>query len=130
MKQFGKQGHFYYHIARAQDEREVIPNRPRKSVGAETTFVEDLDSLEQMNTELEKIAQELKERLDRNTTYGRTLTLKVKYEDYQQITRTTTVSDLIRDQERILSLAQGLLVSVEVTHKKVRLLGISISNLD
>ncbi|HEY9845754.1 MAG TPA: DNA polymerase IV, partial [Candidatus Caenarcaniphilales bacterium] len=86
VKQFGKQGHFYYHIARAQDERDVIPNRLRKSIGAETTFVEDLDTLDEMNTELEKIAQTVKERLDRHRVYGHTLTLKVKYEDYQQIT--------------------------------------------
>ncbi len=130
VKHFGKHGHFYYQIARAQDEREVIPNRCRKSIGAETTFVEDLESLDEMNIELEKIAQELKERLDSNSVYGRTLTLKVKYEDYQQLTRTITVTDLIREQEMLLSLAQELLACVEVTHKKVRLLGISISNLD
>lgn len=130
VKQFGKHGRFYYHIARAQDERAVTPNRPRKSIGAETTFVEDLDSLDEMNIELEKIAQILKERLDRNRAYGRTLTLKVKYEDYQQITRTTTVTELIRNQELILSLAQELCACVEVNHKKVRLLGVSISNLD
>lgn len=129
LKQFGKPGRFYYSIARAQDERAVTPNRPRKSIGAETTFAEDLDTLDEMNRQLEQIAQTLKQRLDTHRVYGHTLTLKLKYEDYQQLTRSNTLGDLIQEQEMILSLAKGLLAGVAVNHKKVRLLGLSLTNL-
>lgn len=126
--QFGKSGRFYYQIARAQDNRLVEPNRVLKSVGAETTFEEDLDEVEAMIRALESIAAQVKKRLDSKRTSGRTLTLKVKFDNYEQITRSRTVSDLITETEAILSLARSLLPITEIEHRKVRLLGISISN--
>ncbi len=79
--------------------------------------------------ELLKLAQSVKERMDRNKAYGRTLTLKIKYADYQQITRSRTMPDLIQDVHIIFNLAKELLLATSVGRKKVRLLGISISNL-
>jgi DNA polymerase-4 len=130
VKHFGKAGMFYYKIARAQDDREVNPNRIRKSIGAETTFEEDKDCLHEMNMELLKLAQSVKERMDRNKAYGRTLTLKIKYADYQQVTRSRTITDLIQDKHVILNLAKELLLATGIGRRKVRLLGISISNLE
>lgn len=130
VKHFGKAGMFYYKIARAEDDREVNPNRIRKSIGAETTFEKDLDSLHDLSMELEKLAQSVKERMDRNKAYGRTLTLKIKYADYQQVTRSRTMTDLIQDVHIILNLARELLLATSVGRRKVRLLGISISNLE
>ena len=129
MRHFGKVGLFYYKIARAQDDRAVQPNRIRKSVGAETTFEQDLDDLQQMELELEKIAGDLKRRLDSRQTSGRTITLKVKYADFQQITRSRTLLHPIQDEQMILSFARELLQTADVSGKKVRLLGISVSNL-
>lgn len=130
VKHFGKAGMFYYKIARAQDDREVNPNKNRKSIGAETTFEEDKDSLHEMSIELLKLAQSVKERMDRNKAYGRTLTLKIKYADYQQVTRSRTMPDLIQDKHVILNLARELLLTTGIGSRKVRLLGISISNLE
>jgi len=129
VKQFGKSGILYYKMARAQDDRAVNPNRIRKSIGAETTFEQDLDDIELINIELAKLAQVLKERLDKNSSYGRTLTLKIKYVDFQQVTRSITENYLIQDIDAILSLAKKLLLTTNVGNKEVRLLGISISNL-
>ena len=129
MKQFGKPGQFYYRMARAQDDREVNPNRIRKSIGAETTFERDLEHLDSIKLELDKLAQELKQRLDKNRTYGRTITLKIKYADFQQCTRSITVNYLIQELDKITSLGQKLLLATNAYHKKVRLLGLSISNL-
>lgn len=130
VERFGKAGQFYYRIVRAQDDRPVNPNRIRKSVGTETTFDDDLDDLSVMSTELEKLAHKLKERLDAKRTLGRTITLKIRYADYHLITRRRTLAFPTNDATLILNLAQELLLStVDRSDKKVRLLGISVSNL-
>jgi DNA polymerase-4 len=130
VKHFGKLGSFYYNIARAQDDRPVEPNRTRKSIGAETSFAQDLSDRALIVTELEAIAQTLKQRLDHQQTCGRTLTLKVKYADYQQVTRSKTVSYPICDLNLITDLARELLDATAVDYKQVRLLGLTLSNLD
>ncbi|MBW4520532.1 MAG: DNA polymerase IV [Scytolyngbya sp. HA4215-MV1] len=128
-QQFGKVGRFYYNVARGQDDRLVNPNRVRKSIGAECSFTEDLQTLAAMLSELEKLAQEVCDRLQRHQRSGHTLTLKVKYNDYQQITRSRTLNDELGDAERVYAIAQDLLVHQVDRHKPVRLLGITISNL-
>ncbi|MBV8883871.1 MAG: DNA polymerase IV, partial [Chroococcidiopsidaceae cyanobacterium CP_BM_RX_35] len=130
VKHFGKQGIFYYKIARAQDDRAVEPNQIRKSIGAETTFEKDLDDPLLMNVELEKLSQVVKERLDKHGSYGRTITLKVKYADFQQSTRSITVNYLLQEADAISTLAKSLLPATAASSKEVRLLGISISNLE
>lgn len=85
IERFGKAGRFYYRVARAQDDRPVNPNRIRKSIGSEQSFAEDLSDLETMYTELESLSRQVKERMDWYQRYGYTLTLKVKYADYEQI---------------------------------------------
>jgi DNA polymerase IV len=127
---FGKVGGFYYRIVRAQDDRPVEPNRLCKSIGVETSFAIDLSDRSSMLSQLETIADTLKERLDQKQTYGRTLTLKLKYADYQQVTRSKTSTHSIRTRENILAIAQELLTKTEPLRKKVRLLGLSVSNLE
>ena len=128
VSQFGKVGHHYYQIARGEDDRPVDPNRPRKSVGTETTFATDLDDLTLMQVALIDIAQDVIQRLAAKQTRGRTLTLKIKYADYHQVTRSRTCRDVISDDE-ILPLAQELLLTADLRTKPVRLLGISLSHL-
>ncbi len=130
VQRFGRVGQFYYRIARAQDDRPVNPNRIRKSIGTEKTFDKDLDDFPTLCTELEKIARKLKERLDGKNTRARTITLKIRYADYHLITRRRTLAFPTSDEMLIFSQAQELLLStVNLSGKKVRLLGISISNL-
>ncbi|WP_267255951.1 DinB/UmuC family translesion DNA polymerase [Nostoc sphaeroides] len=88
---FGKAGNYYYKIARAEDDRPVEANRVRKSVGAETSFAQDLSDVGQMLQELDQIAQIVEQRLEKHETRGRTLTLKVKFSDYQKLTRSKTM---------------------------------------
>jgi DNA polymerase IV len=130
VQHFGKVGHYYYKIARGEDDRVVESNRIRKSIGAETSFEPDLSDRAVMLLELEKIAQTLKQRLDQYETSGRTLTLKVKFSNYQQITRSRTSMSPIRELRAILILAHNLFEVVELGNRDVRLLGISLSNLD
>ena len=127
---FGKVGYRYYQLARAQDDRPVQPNRLRKSIGAETSFDPDLSDRDQIRRQLAAIAQTLQQRIERQQAKGRTLTLKVKYADYQQITRSKTLVEPIGEIESILKLADELLVHMATGDKPVRLLGLCLSNLE
>jgi DNA polymerase-4 len=139
IQHFGKAGHYYYKIARAQDDRAVEPNRIRKSIGAETSFAKNLTDRTQMLLQLEQIAETVKQRLDKHQTGGRTLTLKVKFSDYQQITRSKTVLTPIRELSAIAYMAKELFEGIDLSDvsrqaaprlRSIRLLGISLSNLD
>ncbi|MBC8121556.1 MAG: DNA polymerase IV [Gemmatimonadaceae bacterium] len=129
VRHFGKAGHYFYGIARGIDEREVNPNRMRKSLGVETSFAVDLEDRKVMLRELEKLVLALKERLEAQSASGSTLTLKLKYADYRQLTRSKTVGYAIVEVETIRLMARELFALVEVEQQKVRLLGLSVSNL-
>ena len=128
VKHFGKAGRFYYKIVRGQDDREVEPDRETKSVAAEDTFAYDLTTAEEMNTELDKIAALVSQRLQRYSLKGRTITVKIKYHDFRQITRSRSLAKAVADEETIALTAKELLAGTDVTDKKIRLLGISLSN--
>ena len=129
VKKFGKVGSYYYRIARGQDERQVNPNRIRKSIGAERSFYEDLSSMRRLKAELENIANMVHQRLAENQRSGYTLTLKIKYASYQQITRSQTLGDALHGADEIYQLGKELLVVHIDEQQSVRLLGLSISNL-
>lgn len=130
VRSFGKAGNYYYNIARAKDNRVVEANRIRKSIGAENSFAENLNDEETILIKLKQIAVTLKERIDRHQASGRTLTLKVKFSDYQQITRSRTFENCINSLDVIITEAVELLKIVELKDRSIRLLGISLSNLD
>jgi DNA polymerase IV len=130
VQQFGKSGSFFYSIARGEDDRQVQANRLRKSLGAETSFAKDLSDSDRMRQELASIAHTLQNRLERHRSWGRTLTLKVKFGDYQQITRGRTLDRSFQDLETIETLAIELFNTIDLSHRSVRLLGLSMSNLD
>lgn len=127
---FGKSGRYYYRIARAIDDREVNPNRIRKSLGAENTFSKDLTQLTEIVAELEKIKATLIRRMERSKTKGKTITLKVKFTDFHQITRSKTISEWIENDEQITKLYNELLTTFDTNDIAIRLLGLSISNLN
>jgi len=126
---FGKAGKYYYNISRANDQREVNPNRPRKSVGAEDTFETDLVTFEEMMEELRKIARVVFDRQKKTESYGRTLTLKLKYSDFKQITRSKTLNHPFDNLELMLEVTTELLKQCDLEANSVRLLGLTVSNL-
>ncbi|HEY9720230.1 MAG TPA: DNA polymerase IV [Trichormus sp.] len=130
IKKFGKTGSFYFHIVRGLDDRPVVADRIRKSIGAEESFAEDLIERYEFANALDEIAQTLKERVESTGTSGRTLTLKVKYADYQQVTRSRTFTESIHDKGEMLRVGLELLSATQAAAKRVRLLGLSLSNLD
>jgi DNA polymerase-4 len=127
-KYFGKAGKFYYQIVRGVDNRSVQPHRESKSVGAEDTFPYDLVNLDEMHEALDKIAGIVYDRLRRLTLKGRTITLKIKYHDFKLLTRSQSFQNRVGDLETIASTARHLLSGVDTEDKKIRLLGISLSN--
>ena len=127
---FGKSGRYFYNIAHGLDERPVEPNRIRKSIGKETTFSEDIDDTKRMIEILEDIAVKLENSLIKRDAKGRTITLKVKYFDFQSITRSLTIDEPADNAAVIMKHIRPLLSKTEAGDKKVRLLGISISNFD
>ena len=129
LREFGKVGDYYYHIVRAEDNRAVNPHRIRKSIGAERTFLEDLDDPEEMKAKLDYIAGVVFEHLQKKDRYGRTVTLKVKTTDFQSHTRSKTFGHDLRDRELIYRTACELLEGASEL-RPVRLLGITISNLE
>lgn len=130
VERFGKMGRYYYQIARAQDDRVVEPNRICKSIGAEESFAVDLSERREMLAALAELASTVKRRMEANQTGGRTITLKVKYADYKQVTRSRTLAESLHEAEEMLDVATELLDTTEAGKNNVRLLGISISNLD
>lgn len=127
---FGKAGHFYYWISRGVDERPVRPDRIRKSVGAEDTFAADIFTLEDAQAEVMKVAEKVWRYCEKHGIRGRTVTLKVKYADFQQITRSRTQQTPIAAGADLLGIANDLLIGVFPTPKGIRLLGVTLSSLE
>ncbi len=126
---FGKTGSFFYHIVRGIDNREVQPNRTRKSIGNETTLNYDIDDLEEIRKILSDLSNHIGHTLHKSQTGGYTITLKVRYSDFTTITRSTTLKNPIYSSRDIFFHIPRLLESTEAGYRKVRLLGISISKL-
>ncbi len=127
-KEFGKAGAFYYNIVRGIDHRPVNAHRERKSVGGENTFSSDLRTVEEWIEKLEAICNKVYERLQRSQKLGKTITLKVKYSDFSQITRSKTINEFFISKELIWESTLELIEQTFEKGKGVRLLGISISN--
>ena len=126
---FGKSGLHYYNIVRGIQNSKVKPDRARKSIAAERTFSDNISSEIYMLERLDSIANELEQRMLTSKTKGKTLTLKIKYSDFTQQTRSKTVTDYIYLKKDFMPLIKELLYQ-DSLRESVRLLGISFSNLD
>ena len=125
--QFGKTGKFYYRVVRGIDERAVQSNRETKSVGAEDTMKEDTNEDAVMHALLQQISVTVANRLEKYQLKGKTVTLKIKFENFKQITRSKSFSNPISKAETIYTEAIKLLAEADIGFTKVRLLGITLS---
>ncbi len=130
VKHFGKAGRWYYQIARGQDDRPVNPDRIRKSIGAEETFSTDLEDLELLLNELWPITEEVWRRAERAHAYGKTVTLKVKFGDFEQITRSRTSLQPITEQSFYERIVKDLFDGIFPLRMGIRLMGVTLSNLE
>lgn len=126
---FGKVGYSYFQNARAIDFRPVDNNRICKSVGAETTFLEDIDSFPELEKILFEVAEDVILRINKRSFRGHTVTLKMKYADFKIITRSKTLSQPVIDVEALVETGKELLQYVDIT-PKVRLLGLTVKTND
>jgi DNA polymerase IV len=127
---FGKNGLYFYEIAQGNDLRPVEPHRICKSVGAENTFLEDLLETPDLEKELEIICTDVFERLQNERRFGKTLTLKIKYYDFTQITRSRTFLQPLTSLEQLLNLSCDLLEKNREHDRPIRLLGVTVSQLE
>jgi DNA polymerase-4 len=130
VKHFGKAGKFYYNIVRGIDERRVQPHRETKSISAEDTFPYDLKELDEMFEAIDILSQIVYERVRRHGLKSRTITLKIKFHDFKQITRSQSLPQAFADLETIRKTGRKLLESIDLEEKKIRLLGVGVSNFE
>ncbi|MBW1781564.1 MAG: DNA polymerase IV [Deltaproteobacteria bacterium] len=126
---FGKHGAAMHHLAMGIDDREVEPERAAKSIGHEETFNKDILSLDQAKKEILSLADRVARRMRREGVRGHTVSLKVKYADFKQITRAVTLPDPIDDGAVIYATSCRLLERTDVGKRPIRLIGVSLSQL-
>ncbi|HET9427840.1 MAG TPA: DNA polymerase IV [Allosphingosinicella sp.] len=126
---FGSSGQYYHDLARGVCHRQVKPNRPWKSIGAEDTFFDDLTEEAVLRAELDRISQTVWRRIEEKGITGRTVTLKVKYQDFRIVTRARSLDRPVSDREEFLDIGCGLLRTLLPPAKGIRLLGLTLSNL-
>lgn len=125
---FGKAGHSYYGYARGVDQREVMPNRVRKSLGAETTFIEDTDDRQRLLAELNGVREEVWNRMLRHEFRGKTIVLKLKFDNFRQITRSKTLFGPVDSEQTLRTVSEELLAAVDFHGRKIRLIGLTVGN--
>jgi DNA polymerase-4 len=130
IRNFGKAGKFFYDIARGIDERKVESEAERKSVGTELTYENDLTTEFEIVAELYKVEKELVRRLEDAGTAGKTVTLKIRFSDFRQMTRSKTLPDYIRDFDTLHREVTEIRKSMNLAGVRIRLLGVTLSNLE
>ncbi len=118
-----------HRLAHGEDDRPVEPHRERKSVGSETTFAQDLLARDRIADEVKTLAKECTDWLARHKLFAKTVTLKVRYDNFQTITRSETASRPASDEESLLRRAVALLDKTEAGQRPIRLLGVSLHGL-
>jgi len=129
VEKFGQSGQYYYSIARAIDERPVRSTRVRKSLGKETTFAEDILSVALLTEKLNELAEQVLTKLSQQALQAKTITLKVKYANFQQVTRAQSV-EVGLDLHAIKSWIPQLLQRIKAGEQPIRLVGLSLSGLE
>ena len=126
---FGSSGAYYYAIARGHDERRVMANRARKSVGSETTFMEDLGRPKEVQEGIISVLDDVWSYCERTGILGRTVTVKIKYADFQIVTRSRTLAGPVDSRETLERTAIELVRTIYPPPKRIRLLGVTLHNL-
>jgi DNA polymerase-4 len=127
---FGSSGGWYHDIARGIDQRPVRPDRERKSSGSETTFAEDLTDPERIEAGVAAMASDVWGWCERTGSRGRTVTVKIKWADFQQATRSRSVAGCVGSLETLTAVALDLVRSVYPPRMGIRLVGVTLSNLE
>jgi DNA polymerase IV len=128
-RNFGKAGGYYYWASRGIDNRPVNPDQERKSIGSETTFGRDLETVDACMAELRPLIASVVRHCERHETGGRTVTLKLRYTDFKTVTRSQSLPHFTRDTLEIDGIVARLLGGLAPLRQGVRLLGVTLHNL-
>ena len=129
IKHFGKVANFYYYIVRGTDNRQVTTSRIRKSLGCERTFAKDIDDVEDMLEILKTISQKISGKMQEKKFKAKTLTVKIKYANFDMVSRSKTLELPFNDDKIMLHIGRKLLLQTLGPKCSIRLLGLSLSNL-
>jgi DNA polymerase-4 len=127
---FGKSGAWYHAIARGEDDRPVVPDRPRKSSGSETTFSSDLTDPADIEAGVQAMADEVWAWCEKARAFGRTVTVKIKYADFRQATRSRTLPAIVTSRDALRDVSIGLVRTVFPPAKGIRLVGVTLSSFE
>ncbi|HET7881055.1 MAG TPA: DNA polymerase IV, partial [Acetobacteraceae bacterium] len=127
---FGKSAAWYLGIANAEDHRPVVADRPRKSSGSETTFARDLVAADEIEAGVTAMADEVWTWCEKARAFGRTVTVKVKFADFQQVTRSRSFPNTVASHDVLRHASIDLVRTLLPTAKGIRLLGVTVSNFD
>ena len=127
---FGKSAGYLFRASRGVDHREVRSNRIRKSVGGERTYGDDLVSDNDMHDAFEHIIDIVWNSIEKCEARGRTVTLKAKYADFRQVTRSKSIDHYVADKQEFSEIGRELLASIMPVENGVRLLGLTLSSLE
>ncbi len=130
IKRFGKTGSFFYHVVRGIDERKLITGSAPKSISSENTFTEDLDDFSIISHELYRLCTKLANRMKNKELLGKHLFIKLKYDNFETITKSLVLSFPTNDAEIIHEMAEKLLIRHWQQNRKIRLLGIGFTKLE
>jgi DNA polymerase-4 len=127
---FGKSGAWYYAIARGEDDRPVVPDRPRKSSGSETTFADDLTDPAAIEAGVQDMADEVWAWCEKARAFGRTVTVKIKYADFRIATRSRTLPAIVSSRDTLRNVSIALVRTVFPPAQGIRLVGVTLSGFD
>jgi DNA polymerase-4 len=129
-RHFGKSGPWYHAISHGEDQRPVVPDRPRKSSGSETTFADDLTDPAAIEAGVLDMADEVWAWCEKSGEFGRTVTVKIKYADFRQATRSRTLPAAVASRESLREVSIGLVRTVLPPANGIRLLGVTLSSFE
>jgi DNA polymerase IV len=127
---FGKSAPWYHAIANGEDDRPVVPDRPRKSSGSETTFSNDLTDSTDIEAGVQAMADEVWAWCEKARAFGRTVTVKIKYADFRQATRSRTLPAIVTSQETLRNVSISLVRTVLPPAQGIRLVGVTLSSFE
>jgi DNA polymerase-4 len=127
---FGRAAGWYHAIANGRDDRPVVADRPRKSSGSETTFSRDLTEPEEIEDGVEAMADHVWAWCEKAHTFGRTVTVKVKFADFQQVTRSHSFAAPILERAMLRQASTALVRTLFPEAKGIRLVGVALSNFE
>jgi len=127
---FGKSGPWFHAISNGEDHRPVVPDRPRKSSGSETTFSNDLTDSADIEAGVQAMADEVWAWCEKARAFGRTVTVKIKYADFRQATRSRTLPAIVTSQEVLRNVSISLVRTVLPPAQGIRLVGVTLSSFE